>query len=75
MSGQARAVLKTVAHHNASVEHQIVCSLGDVGGVDQVVVGVLVLAVTHLQSFHKRHQRRHGYLHKQQENKRTIVQL
>ncbi|TNN74056.1 hypothetical protein EYF80_015697 [Liparis tanakae] len=33
--------------------------LGDVGGVDQVVVGVLVFAVAVLQSFNKLHQSLH----------------
>lgn len=38
------------------MQHQEVGGLSDIGGVDQVVVGVLVFAVAALQSLNKLHQ-------------------
>ena len=47
-----------VTHHHASLEQQVVYGLGDISSVYQVVVGVFMFAVSHLQDLHKRHHRR-----------------
>lgn len=57
-------------YHGPGVQHEEVRRLRDVGGVDQVVVGVLVLAVAVLQSLHKLHQRRHRNLKRTHTNTR-----
>ncbi len=50
------------SYHHPRLEEQVVHGLCDVGGVDQVVVGVFIFAVSHFQSLHKRDQRWDGDL-------------
>lgn len=57
-----RLTLARATHHHAGLEQQVVHCLSDVGSVHQVVVGVLVFAVSHLQRLHEGHQRRDGDL-------------
>lgn len=49
-------------YNHAGLEQEVMHCLGDVCGVDKVVVRVSVLAVAHLQGLHKRHQSRNGDL-------------
>lgn len=42
-------LLLCIPHHDARLEQQMVDGLSDVGRVHQVVIGVFVLAVAHLQ--------------------------
>lgn len=51
-------------HHDASLEQQVVDGLSDVGRVHKVVIGVLVLAVAHLQRADEGDERRDGDLEK-----------
>lgn len=42
-------LLLCIPHHNAGLKQQVVDGLSDIGRVHQVVIGVFVLAVAHLQ--------------------------
>lgn len=70
------SAIVNIGYHQSGVQHEEVSSLSDVGGVNQVVVGVLVFAVSTLQSFNKLHQSLHWNLKIQAVGTRcTVCQL